>query len=702
MELPEEFTRLRELAYNLWWTWSLDAQKLFSDLDSDHWQQYRNPVEVLINVHPRRWEELRANPRFVEQYHQVLEAFDRYTGDLSDSWFRRTYPDYDEGLVAYFSAEYGWHEGVQTYSGGLGILSGDHCKSASDLGVPMVGVGLLYRQGYFRQTVDPEGQQQHFYPDYDLSRLPVLPLIGPDGEELRVKVDLPDREVALRIWKADVGRIPVLLLDTDIDENDFADRSITSILYVRGREMRLCQEILLGIGGARALETLGITPAVWHMNEGHSSFLSLERLRREVGQGSSWGDAIERIKSDSVFTTHTPVPAGNEQFDYGLIEKYMGTWCERHGLPSGEFLNMGRAGNDEGGDFNLTALAIRTSRNTNGVSKLHGEVANDMWRHLWDESAGEQPVGSVTNGVHVPTWLGPEMQAVLAERLGRNFLSEVADPGFADAVRSISDAEIWQAHSTQKTRLLQFVRSHQAHQYARYGRSPDELRSAFRLFNPEALTIGFARRFATYKRADLLLRDLGRLQGIVSDADRPVQFLFAGKAHPADRPGQDLIRRINEVSHQAEFAGKLVFLENYDMQIGRFLMQGVDLWLNNPRRPLEASGTSGMKAAMNGGLNCSILDGWWCEGYDPSHGWQIGAAERYEDEAHQDAEDAEALYNVLTDSVMPCYYQRDSQGLPTAWIARMKEAMATLIPQFSADRMVCDYVTDIYRAENRS
>ncbi len=702
IELPMELSRLYDIVYNLWWTWSARAHLLFSAIDPVRWLRYRNPVELLINVEPHRWEPLLLDDNFMSLYESVVDSFDDYLAGAERSWFRTTFPDYKGGPFAYFSTEYGWHESLGVYSGGLGILSGDHCKSASDLGLPFVGIGLLYRRGYFLQTVDADGEQQHFYPDYDVRRLPVLPVVGPGGKEVRVSVDLLERKVHLRLWKAVIGRVPVLLLDSDVRENVPADRQITSILYVRGREMRLCQEILLGIGGVHALRALGIEPAVWHLNEGHSAFASLERIRERVmTDKQGFEDALRRVSENAVFTTHTPVPAGNEVFEASLVKEYFQDCAKRCGVPVDKLLRLGRADTErDDGQFNLTALAVRTTRLTNGVSELHGRVADKMWRHILppnEDAPDEQRVTHITNGVHVPTWIGPEMGDLLRRRLGRGYLSRLLDPGFAEAVVAIPDAEIWEAHQAQKKRLIAFARERLIGQFARHGRSPKELRQIESLMDPAVLTLGFARRFATYKRADLIFQDASRLRSILTDARRPVQMLFAGTAHPADRPGQDLIRRIFEASLTPALEGRIVFLENYDMRVARTLVQGVDVWLSTPSRPHEASGTSGMKAAVNGGLNFSVLDGWWCEGYDRSHGWVIGRGQDNPNPADQNREDAESFYKVLSGEIVPAFYRRDpASGLPVEWISRMKRAVARLTPRFSTERMLRDYTRKAY------
>jgi starch phosphorylase len=697
IEIPVQFSRLRDIAYNLFWTWSQPTRALFDLIDTVRWRHYRNPIELLIDLEPQRWHELQRDETFIRAYRAVVEEFDLYMAPDEPTWFDTRYPGFDGGPIAYFSTEYGWHECLQMYSGGLGVLSGDHSKAASDLGLSFVGVGLMYQHGYFRQTIDADGQQQHFYPDYDFHRVPLLPVVDEQNGELQLSIEMDGRDVQLRVWKASVGRAQVLLLDTDLPANHPADRPITSVLYVQGREMRLCQEYILGIGGVELLRMLGIQPAVWHMNEGHSALLSFQRLRRLVeGEGVSYEDARLRIARDAVFTTHTPVPAGNETFDQALVRRYLEPWAERAGLPVDSLLELGRADRDaELEPFNLTALAIRTSRRSNGVSELHGKVAGEMWNHLQGKLFNVDGVGYVTNGAHVPTWMGREVSSVLRKHVDERFEQHLMDIDFAAGVQAIPDRELWDAHCAQKRRSVRMLRDRMLSQRARHGRSPSELRALDHLLDPEVLLIGFARRFATYKRADLLLRDFEKLREIVARDDRPVQFVFAGKAHPADRPGQDLIRRIWEASNNPELKGRVLFVENYDMRVGRNLVQGVDVWLNNPRRPLEASGTSGMKAAFNGGLNCSVLDGWWCEGFDSSHGWVIGEPAG-DDEGHQDHVDAESMYQVIREEIVPCFYDRDEHGLPAAWVGRMKRAIGLLTPRFSSSRMVRQYTEQYY------
>ncbi|MEZ4655036.1 MAG: alpha-glucan family phosphorylase [Candidatus Eisenbacteria bacterium] len=775
IQIPVEFQGLYDLAYNFWWTWSQAAKQLFQRIDPVRWGVYRNPVELLINVEPHRWDALLVDGDFAATYHAVMDEFRAYLSDHEGTWFHRRYPEYDKGPIAYFSTEFGWHECLSIYSGGLGILAGDHCKAASDLGLPFVGVGLMYGRGYFHQTIDADGHQQHHYREYDFRRVPILPISTPSGHTVHVSVDYPGRTVHFQLWKAMVGRVPVILLDSDVRENDPADRPITSILYIRGRQMRLCQEIALGMGGVKALRALGIEPSVWHMNEGHSAFLAFERIDEMLRTGSetSFHDARRRVQRNTVFTTHTPVPAGNEAFDGGLILRYLDKQLERWQIDSEHLFWLGDARTDAAAEpaavpvpqpvavatetaappaggsttetpeapttgtppspsdagpeapptataprstngngtgpgstgaagpfpsFNLTALALRTSRLANGVSAMHGKVARSLWNGLdYGEEEQTVEIGHITNGVHGPTWIGPEITALLSAHLGSSFPYNLDHPSFSETVGRIANADLWAAHRAQKRRLIHVARRKLMEQFARHGRSPDSLREVETILSEDALTIGFARRFATYKRAALIFHDTKRLGEMVRAEGRPIQIVFAGKAHPADRPGQQLIREIIGTSQTDDFLGRVVFLEDYDMGIARYLVQGVDLWLNTPRRPQEASGTSGMKAALNGVLNCSILDGWWCEGYDASHGWAFGKEDDRRDPAVQDTDDAAMLYRVLGDEIVPCFYEQDPEThVPHAWVERMKKAIGMLAPRFNTARMVREYAENYY------
>jgi starch phosphorylase len=699
IHLPKQVEGLYELAHNLWWTWSPEAQQLFSAIHSWAWTHYQNPVEVLRTVHEERWRTLIADETFIERASAVIGEFESYMANGNGRPFAGSAVDPTKDVVAYFSMEYGLHQSLALYSGGLGVLSGDHCKSASDLGVPLVAVGLLYRAGYFRQTIDAEGFQQHSYPDCDYLRLGARPLATRTGADLVVEVPFPGRQVLARVWSLAVGRVPLLLLDTEVLKNDPADRPIASVLYVRGRAMRLAQEVLLGVGGVRALAALEIEPAVWHMNEGHSSLLQLERLRRLTGgDAGKFEAAVAECRTNTVFTLHTPVPAGHESFEPVLATQYLEPWSELLGVPTERLLSLGHA--DHGAPvqaLNLTALALRTSTFVNGVSRLNSEVSNVNWRHICPPRDDSQPaIRAITNGVHVPTWIGVEIRDLLARHLGADWRSAFDAAALLAAMDRVPDAALWKAHGQQKQRLARFTRSRLLSQYARHGRSPDKLREVEHLFDTQVLTLGFARRFATYKRADLLFSDLHRVKSLFSHPELPIQVIFAGKAHPTDRPAQQLIQHIFNLSQDSVLNGRVFFLENYDMGIAKMLVQGVDVWLNTPRKPLEASGTSGMKAALNGVLNCSILDGWWPEGFDGENGWAIDGGD-HADESQQDRADALALYETLEREVAPSFYQRDEEGLPRRWLAMMKRSIATIAPAFSSDRMVTDYMEEAYR-----
>ncbi len=700
IELPREFERLREMAYNLWWAWNPRARRMFSHINPGLWAIYRNPVEMLINIEPHHWEAFLEDDSFLTTYRSLTRELDNYMRGWREAWFAKNYPEYTGGPFAYFSTEFGLTEALSSYSGGLGILSGDHCKSASDLGLPFVGVGLLYKNGYFDQEIEPDGRQQHFYPRFDFTRLPIRPLLGGSGRQQTVEIEFPNRSVYAAVWLAQVGRIPTLLLDTDISKNEPADRPITGQLYVSGREMRLCQEIVLGMGGVRALHALGIEPACWHMNEGHSAFLVLERARwLVVKNGLSFADACKEVSKNSIFTTHTPVPAGNEAFDVGLIRKYFANYSKEMQISLDQLIELGLPPGTNGHEpFSMTVLALHLSRFSNGVSQLHAQVSNEMWQHVFRGLPAEKhPIKAVTNGVHTETWLGFQTAELFDKYLTPAWRDNLMDDLFwKRGVANIPNRELWEVHNLQKDTLIRYARTRVRNTLARHGCSPDELRTVEELLDPHALTIGFARRFATYKRADLLFRDFDRLRKILKNPDRPVQILFAGKAHPADKAGQDLIRRIWEVSLHSDLRGRIVFLENYNMRVARVMVCGVDVWLNTPRRPQEASGTSGMKAPVNGAINFSISDGWWPEAANNENGWTIGSTKPAANDDAQDAADSESLYKLLEEKIIPLYYKRDAEGLPQDWIKTMKSSIATILPRFSTARMVRDYTEKFY------
>ncbi len=689
--LPPRLEGLRRLAYNLHWSWHPRTRGLFSQIDPGAWSRYRNPIPVISS--PRDWSHLLDDARFVAEYDDVLTEFDAYMKNGAGHWFHRRYADRLAGPIAYFCAEYGLHESLGIYSGGLGVLAGDHMKSASDMALPAMGVGLLYRKGYFRQAIDADGHQEHDYPDYDLARLPLGRVQDASGTPLMVSVELPGRILSVAVWLAQVGRIPVLLLDTDVPENRESDRPITNILYVRGREMRLHQELVLGIGGVRAIRALGLGPAVWHLNEGHSALLLAERAREHVADGLSMDDAWAAVRAKSVFTIHTPVSAGNERFDADLVRRIAGPLLDAGGVPVDRVLDLGVGVDGDRGQFDMTAFSLRLTHGANAVSHLHAQTANGTWNGIMDH-----PILGITNGIHGPTWIG-EPIAKLLKGLGANLddYDPVPDRDpFWNRLDGISDRDLWDAHYRQKRELAHFARGRLRNQFARHGEAPSVLEEVGSALDPDIMTIGFARRFATYKRSGLIFSDIDRLVRMMSDTDRPVQIVFAGKAHPADRPGQHVIQEIFQRSRSPQLRGRVFVLEDYNMRIARFLVQGVDIWLNNPRRPLEASGTSGMKAAQNGVPNVSVLDGWWDEGFQGDNGWAIGGREMDPDEGAQDWRDAQDLYRLLEDEILPRYYERDGNGLPTHWLGTMRRAMATALWDFSTTRMLHEYTEKLY------
>ena len=692
--LPAGLEGLGELAYNLWWSWTPRAQSLFSRIHSSAWTRHRNPIAVLRYTDHGRWADLAADEDFMVDASRVLDEFNRYITNGADSWYGSSPERALPGPIGYFCAEFGIHESMQIYSGGLGILAGDHCKSASDAGLPFIGIGLLYRRGYFRQQIDADGHQEHAQPDLDPAQLPMRRARGRGGAPLEVSVEVADRQVHAAVWVAQVGRVPILLLDTDIPANDPSDRPITHILYVRGRDMRLCQELVLGVGGVRALRALDIEPAVWHLNEGHSAFLLVERARELVAaeSGLAAGEALRRVGRDAVFTIHTPVPAGNEVFGRDLVTRALSGWFGAVHSEPHELLELGRGHTDDpDAPFDMTAFVLRHASGANAVSQLHGATATETWQAL----AGH-PVGAITNGVHVPTWLGRPVRRLVERAIGAPLGVDLNGPDGLATLGEIDDEQLWGAHQQQKREMTGFLEGRLARQLARHGEAPATLREVRGALDPDALTIGFARRFATYKRADLLFRDEERLGRILSSQDRPVQIVIAGKAHPADRPGQQVIQRIFELSRSDRLRGRVFIVEDYDMRIARFLVGGVDIWLNNPRRPMEASGTSGMKAAINGIPSVSILDGWWDEGFNGDNGWAIGDRQPDGGDDAQDSADAGELYRLLEEEIVPRFFDRDAEGCPRAWLATMRASMRSALWQFSTARMLTEYVDRLY------
>jgi starch phosphorylase len=704
--LPGRLQGLHRLAYNLWWCWNHEAVSLFRRIDDQLFEKLENsPVKLLAQVGQERLDQLLRDEGFLAHMDRVLQSLDAYLH--ARTWFQETYghtaptPEavIERSRVAYFSAEFGIHESVPVYSGGLGLLAGDHMKSASDLGLPIVGVGLMYREGYFRQYLNVDGWQQERYPENDFYNLPLIPEAKPDGSPMLISVPMPGRDVWARIWRVQVGRVPLYLLDTNIPNNSTEDRPITSRLYGGDHDTRIRQEMVLGIGGIRALRALGKKPSVCHMNEGHSAFCGLERIRLFMEEnGLDFASAREAVAAGTVFTTHTPVPAGNDIFPPQLVQHYFTSYLPALKLDWNEFLGLGRQNpRDQNEQYCMTVLAIRLSNSSNGVSKLHGSVSRKMWKAIWpDLPEAEIPITSITNGVHTQSWLAPEMSQLYDRYLGIQWDSRPTDHSIWRRVDNIPNAELWRTHERRRERLVVFARRRLREQLLRRGAPPAEIGRSEEVLDPEVLTIGFARRFATYKRGTLIFRNIERLAAIANDKERPVQFIFAGKAHPRDHGGKELIAEIIHVCRRPEFRRRMVFLEDYDVNVARYLVQGVDVWLNNPRRPLEASGTSGMKVCVNGGINMSILDGWWVEGFAGDNGWAIGAGEEYTDLTYQDDVESRAIYDLLEQEIVPLYYTRSTDGLPRGWIKVMKRAMGTVCPVFNTNRMVQEYMEKCY------
>jgi starch phosphorylase len=630
-------------------------------------------------------------------YHRVISEFDAYM-EADDTWMQRTFPKLTRHPIAYFSTEFGLHESLPMYAGGLGVLSGDHLKEASDLGLPLIGVGFLYREGYFRQHITEDGWQEAINEPLNLAELAILPEVDTEGQQVTVQVELSGRTVAARVWRVQVGRVPLFLIDTHVDSNDQADQHLAARLYYSDLERRLQQEIVLGIGGVRALRALGYNPVVWHMNEGHSAFLSLERAAELMRNGQSFEQTREEVSRSNNFTTHTPVPAGHDKFPVWMVEKYLSDYWSELGLDREAFLSLAVEREAWGDVFSMTLLAMRFSGQVNGVSELHGEVSRKMFAQLWpDRSVDESPIRTITNGIHTFTWLARRMAGLYDKYLGPEWRDHLDDQSFWDGVRDIPDAEMWATRRHLKRRLVAFVRERAREQWLYAGTHPVQVVAGGVLLDPYALTIGFARRFATYKRATLLMRDADRLRRIISDPARPVQFIFAGKAHPADDPGKHLIQDLYRFVKDSGLGGRMVFLEDYDMNVARHLVQGVDVWLNTPRRPMEASGTSGQKAVVNGVLNFSVLDGWWREGYNASNGWAIGDESEYPSSEEQDAADAKSLLDTLENDIVPLYYERPyAVGIPSGWLRAVKESIRTMLPMFGTTRMLKEYVNEMY------
>jgi starch phosphorylase len=701
--LPERLQPLQILAHNLWWSWNADAVALFRRINPDLFEALdHSPIRLLGATPQDRLEELARDDAFLAHMERVFAALQHYL--QAPTWFSQNYPQDQHLWVAYFSAEFGIHESIPVYSGGLGVLAGDHLKSASDLGIPLCGMSLMYREGYFRQYLNAEGWQQERYPENDFFTLPLQPVNNNVGQPIIVTAPLPGREVKLRVWRVQVGRVFLYLLDANIPENSPEDRAITAQLYGGDQHMRIQQEIVLGIGGIRALKVMGKMPTVVHMNEGHAAFTTLERIRLLMEEYQVDLDAaLEVVKAGSCFTTHTPVPAGNDAFPLDMVEYYLKDYLQKLGIDRRRLAELGRQHPaNENEPFGMTVLALKLANISNAVSQLHGVVTRKMWKDLWPAlPVSEIPIIHITNGVHTQSWLSPEIASLYDRYLGIQWVEKPTDFAIWRRVEQIPDAELWRTHERARERLVAFARQRVKAQLKRRGSPPSEIAAADEVLDPDALTIGFARRFATYKRGDLVFRNPERLAQLVNNKDRPVQFIFSGKAHPRDQGGKELIQRVVHFSRRTEFRRRVVFIEDYDMNVARHMIQGVDVWLNNPRRPLEASGTSGMKAAANGGLNLSILDGWWCEGYDGDNGWAIGAGEEYTDLTYQDEVESRALLEIIENDIVPIFYRRSADGLPREWIRRMKRGILTLVPFFNTNRMLEEYTQKCYLPSHR-
>lgn len=696
--LPPRLERLYELAHNLWWSWNLEAVDLFRRLDRQHWEASgHNPVLFLGTIEQEKLSRAAQDEAFLANMERVLDSFDRYMRNTT-SWYHKTYGDAQQPVIAYFSFEFGLTDCIPNYSGGLGVLSGDHLKSSSNLGLPLVGVGLLYQQGYFQQYLTADGWQMERYPINNFSVMPMTRERRVDGTLHTIDVAYPGRTVRAQIWRVRVGRVPLFLLDTNVPDNRPEDRAITNQLYGGDTEMRICQEILLGIGGMYALTALGISPVVCHMNEGHSAFLGLERIRMAQRSGLSFAEAREATVAGNIFTTHTSVPAGIDLFQPQLMDKYFGAYYPTLGISRDQFLALGRVNQTNPDEpFNMAVLALRLSAQCNGVSKLHGGVARRMWQNVWPGvPESEIPISTITNGIHARSWVSHDMADLYDRYIGPAWYDNPTDPATWAPVSDIPDEEVWRTHERRRERLVVFARQRLSAQLQERGALPGDIDRAKEALHAEALTIGFARRFATYKRATLIFRDPERLARILNNKERPVQIIFAGKAHPMDAPAKELIKQVVQLAGRDEFRSSIVFLENYDMAVARYLVQGVDVWLNTPRRFQEASGTSGMKAAANGAINMSILDGWWDEAYRRDIGWAIGKGEVYEDYAYQDEVESDNIYDLLEKEVVPLFYDRGSDDLPRQWIARMKAMMQAVCPVFNTHRMVREYTERFY------
>ena len=699
-QLPKRIGKLSEISNNLWWSWNTEFLRLFKMIDKDLWETCeKNPVKFLKRVSQDRLEAAATNTEFLKEYDRLAKEFDDYVTS-KNTWFSNKYPGNKKDLIAYFSAEYGLDQTIPIYSGGLGILSGDHLKSASDLGIPLVAVGLLYKNGYFHQKINGYGDQETEYNNIELSNLPINPVKDGNGEELKIYVKFENRKVYLKVWQINVGRIKLYLLDSDIDENSPEDREVTLKLYGGDQEMRIKQEIVLGMGGTNLLtRALGLNPTVYHMNEGHSAFLILELIKNIIKEKKvSFEVAKDIASSKTVFTTHTPVPAGNDIFPIALVEKYFKEFWPRLNLDREEFLKLGMKPCKElEPGFNMGILALKVAGKKNGVSKLHGAVSRELFGDVWPEiAANESPITYVTNGIHTCSWLAPSLKELYNKYLIPYWQDNIFKDEVWENINNIPNQELWGIHQQRKQKLLEIVKENTTNRLRRSGYSYEEINDITSKLNPNALTIGFARRFATYKRATLIFKDLERITQILNNADRPVQLIFAGKAHPADKEGQDLIKRIHEISMMPQFKGKIFLLENYNIAMSRYLVSGVDVWLNNPRRPMEASGTSGQKASVNGVINFSVLDGWWAEGYNQENGWTIGTNAEFTSYEEQDIADSQSMYRTLEEKIIPTYYEKDENEISEKWMRIMKNSIISTGGKYSTSRMLVDYTNNLY------
>jgi starch phosphorylase len=696
--LPRRVEGLSKIAQNVWWSWNPSAQRLFQYIDPLLWDAVNhNPILFLHKMDRTRLNAALNNQLYLDTYDKTLEAFDAYIKS-ENTWFTNTYPKLSDKQIAYFSFEFGLHESMPFYAGGLGILSGDHLKEASDLGMPLTAVGFIYSQGYFVQHITEDGWQETRVKIIDFKEIPIIALLDENRKPVTITVELPGRSVTARIWEMQIGRVHLYLLDSDFEENSPADRQLTARLYSSDLEVRISQEILLGMGGVKALRLLGYNPTVWHMNEGHSAFLALERIRELMKTGLAFDQAADQVRTGDVFTTHTPVPAGNDMFPVWLIDKYFSQVWTELGITRDQFIDLGKQTQPWGDTFVMPVLALRLSERANAVSELHSHVSQKMWNFMWpDRKEEEVPIGYVTNGVHTQTWLARRMGLLFDQYLGSDWLAHLDDPAFWNNINNIPDEELWGVRRHLKNKLVKFANEHTRQTWQNGTISPSQAIAGGVFLEPYSLTIGFGRRFATYKRANLMFRDFDRLMRIITNPYRPVQIIFAGKAHPADEPGKLLIQQIYRAVKDCRSGGRLVFLEDYDMNIARYMVQGVDIWMNTPRRPNEASGTSGMKAALNGALNFSILDGWWREGYNGKNGWSIGTEKEYTDTEQQDNDDAVSIYESLEKEIVPLFYERNSNKIPVEWLKVVKESLRTLTPQFSMQRMLKEYMTDYYQ-----